>query len=351
MDKIDTSVPMLQENFPPARALMCVPQADPIVMSVRRPNPTSLSIPNNDTAISISTIEGTKKLPVEMFLKFINQMKPDLVLAPPDVPNLSPGLPGNNRARKMALRTEKWLLSTLQASSAPVIAPMLPGVSQLTQKEYLQVVQDNAHNIAGLSFWQLTDQLSDNPKNLIGPVLDLVKSCGLDRLMRFMAVDCLTPQAILDSVSGGYDLFQGDIATQFTDLGLALDITFPAPKETEIPLGFRDLWDDMYINDLGPLSESIESCVQAHHRAYINHLLKAKEMTAWVYLQMHNLHVLHQFFQGIRESIKNGSFEADHKQFVETYGSNDELLTQLSQLRQKNVGPTIKGHTSSKERF
>jgi queuine tRNA-ribosyltransferase len=42
-------------------------------------------------------------------------------------------------------------------------------------------------------------------------------------------------------------------------------------------------------------------------------------MLAWVLLQIHNHHVMDQFFAGVRTSIANGTFEADAEKFSKTY--------------------------------
>lgn len=42
-------------------------------------------------------------------------------------------------------------------------------------------------------------------------------------------------------------------------------------------------------------------------------------MLAWVLLQIHNLHVLDDFFAGIRSSIVKGTYEADVRAFDEAH--------------------------------
>lgn len=58
-----------------------------------------------------------------------------------------------------------------------------------------------------------------------------------------------------------------------------------------------------------------------HSRAYVRHLLTAKEMLAWTLLQLHNIHVMHDFFAGVRASIVNKTFEADCAAFEAAYAA------------------------------
>ena len=61
------------------------------------------------------------------------------------------------------------------------------------------------------------------------------------------------------------------------------------------PLGL-DLWSPTYATDLSPLREGCECyACGSHHRAYVRHLLDAKEMLGWVLLQIHNHHTLDVF--------------------------------------------------------
>jgi queuine tRNA-ribosyltransferase subunit QTRTD1 len=58
---------------------------------------------------------------------------------------------------------------------------------------------------------------------------------------------------------------------------------------------------------------------KVHSRAYINHLLQAKEMLGWVLLQVHNHAIMDAFFAGVRASIAAGTFEADKSAFEAYY--------------------------------
>ncbi|KAA8899742.1 hypothetical protein TRICI_006307 [Trichomonascus ciferrii] len=353
------------------RRLLGLPEDLPIVASPRRSSPVAVSVPNTNDAVSIMTSEGTKKMPLDAYLRFVKAFNPDVVLAPPDLPNLSPGgRPGGNRIRKMANRAEKWLDATLDFCTAtdtaactaapnwPVFAVVLPSVPDATQREYLAAVGERRRRISGLSFWGTEDYMrpatrqqqrdaSQKPEGDPANVAKAIAENGLEPLVRFYALGCATPQEVLDRVAQGMDLFQGDCCTQFTDAGIALDFSFPPPEAPEsddarLELG-SNLWDEKYATDMRRLSAT-STATGSHNRAYIHHLLKAREMTSWVLLQMNNVDVLSRFFAGIRTSIANGTFAQDHARFVAVYGDVASAKSFRDQYRGKSTGPTARGY-------
>ena len=59
-------------------------------------------------------------------------------------------------------------------------------------------------------------------------------------------------------------------------------------------------------------------------------------MLGWVLLQIHNHHILSEFFSSIRHSIRSGTFEIDCKEFSKVYES--ELPEKSGQ------GPRVRGY-------
>jgi queuine tRNA-ribosyltransferase len=69
--------------------------------------------------------------------------------------------------------------------------------------------------------------------------------------------------------------------------------------------------------------------------------LNAKEMLAWVLLQIHNHHVLNLFFEGVRKSLANDTFENDVRAFERTYQSHLPEKT--------GQGPRVRGYQYKSE--
>lgn len=346
MDKIDSTsnIPLMQQS---GRDLMCINDNQPFVLSPRRSAPRQAQT-NTDATLSIYTSEGVKSMPIDIYYKLVQSWQPDILFAVPDVAGVSPEeAPGSNRARKMAIRTEKWLAKAfeLENSNMDIFAAMLPAVGSQSQREYLQYLQDNKDRISGLTFWQAADITSKNPKTQIEPVLDLINQLQLESLPRYLTIDCTTPHQILNLVKQGYDMFQGGLTCHFTNLGIALDFTFPVnSKKNDNAVWGRNMWEDQYTSCMEKLSETVESPVK-YYKAYINHLLKAREMSAWVILQMHNLQVMDLFFKGIQNSLSEGTFEQDVEEFVKVYGTHEAMTEYLDKLNAASVGPTMKSYT------
>ncbi|KAI5303849.1 hypothetical protein KEM55_000341 [Ascosphaera atra] len=103
------------------------------------------------------------------------------------------------------------------------------------------------------------------------------------------------------------------------------------------------MWPDKHVADTNPLMKGCTcyTC-RTFHRAYIRHLLNAKEMLAWTLLHVHNLHVMDQFFASVRRSIARGTFEEDARTFAATYQS--EMPEQTGQ------GPRLRGYQFKTEK-
>jgi queuine tRNA-ribosyltransferase len=110
---------------------------------------------------------------------------------------------------------------------------------------------------------------------------------------------------ILEAVSMGVDMFDCITPTRFARNGSAFTMKGSIPIKAG---AFKE--------DTGPIEENC-SCYACKNfsKAYIRHLLNAKEILGVQLLTMHNIHRYMEFMRGIRDSIKKGCF-ADYKQSV-----------------------------------
>lgn len=261
-------------------------------------------------------------------------LNPDIAVALGDVPF---GVKlGHRRLEKMASRTERWvaeLAETLRNESAShsvaVFAPILP-IEIAQQSLYLdRLADDLLSDLSGLALYH-ADVLLDLPSRL-------------SHLPRLTLTNASGPHQLLDEISTGADLCAVPFIGAVTDAGIALGFTFPPPvaSDKRIPLGM-DMWDSKYSLDSSPLTDdcSCYAC-RTHHRAYIQHLLSAKEMLAWVLLQVHNHQVIDQFFAGVRQSIAADTFESDRALFSSRYESELPAKT--------GSGPRVRGYQFKSE--
>lgn len=264
--------------------------------------------------MSIYTSVGFGRLESEDFADAARKLNPDIVVGLGDI---SFGdKPGSRRMERMSSRTEQFMRRMVpdpdsdepNALRGKLFAPILP-IEKEQQASYLDLLVDQwTDRLAGLAIFDAAS-VAAIPEEL-------------QDLPRLSLSDPKTPQDILREISLGVDISTVPFVGAATDAGIALDFRFPPLPNTEItqqPLGL-DMWLLEHADSIEPLVKDCDcfACTR-HHRAYLQHLLSAKEMLAWVLLQIHNLRTLDRFFAGVRYSIANDSFEADVKAFTRTY--------------------------------
>ncbi|RKF57200.1 Queuine tRNA-ribosyltransferase accessory subunit 2 [Erysiphe neolycopersici] len=301
--------------------------------AVPAPNGTS------NSRISIYTSRGFQTLSNKDYISCSRTLCPDIVVSMADVSYGSK--PGKKRIAKMTNRTQNWLSEMLceNIQDLAIFAPILP-IDAPDQNEYLNFITDEvAEEISGIAFYD---------SNLL---LDLPITTNLTKIARLALDNPSSPLDILKRVSLGIDIFTVPFISSATDAGIALTFRFPKPLSVDenassentraIPLGI-DMWSPCHSTSLLPLSLECDcySC-KHHHRAYIQHLLSAKEMLGWVLLQIHNHHVFSNFFSLIRKSISQGHFDIEYQIFSNIYSS--ELPVKTGQ------GPRSRGYQYKSE--
>ena len=107
-----------------------------------------------------------------------------------------------------------------------------------------------------------------------------------------------TPTNILEAVERGVDFF---------------DCVYPARNgrhgHVYTNKGKLNLFNAKYETDASPIEEGCQCpACKYHSRAYIRHLLKAKEMLGMRLCVLHNLYFYNTMMEEIREAIENGNF-------------------------------------------
>jgi len=116
-----------------------------------------------------------------------------------------------------------------------------------------------------------------------------------------------TPGNILEAVSRGIDLF---------------DCVMPSRNARHGHLftweGVRNLHNQKYEKDLLPIDPACGCPVcRQHSRAYIRHLIQAKEILALRLCVMHNLYFYNNLMQKIRGALEEGTFPAFKERYVD----------------------------------
>ncbi|KAJ6256666.1 Queuine tRNA-ribosyltransferase accessory subunit [Drechslerella dactyloides] len=329
IEKAPQRVPPLYTWPGSLRDFISLPADNLLILAPRRSPAIACPKPNSDANVSILTSVGFRDLPVKDYVSAVVKLQPDIVVGVADVPNTE--TPGKTRVPKIPARTERWLdelvgrinagvsakenADTHAAKAAAdhrpaVFAPAL-ALDHTKQRLYIDYLVDNVEKLCGLVFTQ-TDYLVDLPGEL-------------QQLARFNTDVTSGPHEILDLIDRGVDMFNVNFTGLATDAGIALHFTFGGDSSAEGVLLEQmdlatDMWNDEFATDLSPLEDGCACyACRKHHKAYIQHCLAAKEMTAWVLLQLHNLNVVERFFTAVRESIEQGRWEGDKEAFEQRY--------------------------------
>ena len=268
-------------------------------------------------AISIVTSLGFGKLEHTDYVEAVQKLRPDIILGMGDV--LFGLKPGVKRKDLMGDRTLAWVKEMISAMEnqedgtprTALFAPILP-IEVEQQTYYLDALQDELRDsVSGLVLYDTT-------------TVDAVPE-NLRDLPRLSLGDATSPNNLLDAMALGIDVFTIPFINDSTDAGIALNFSFPAVRdpnlEGRLPLGV-DMWSSTFAHDISPLLTDCQcyTC-KNHHRAFVQHLLNAKEMLGWVLLQLHNHHIIEEFFAGARDSIHGGSFKSDRIMFEKSYAA------------------------------
>ena len=123
-----------------------------------------------------------------------------------------------------------------------------------------------------------------------------------------------TPSNILEAVEGGVDFF---------------DCVYPARNgrhgHVYTNKGKLNLFNAKYETDPSPIEEGCQCpACKYHSRAYIRHLLKAKEMLGMRLCVLHNLYFYNTMMEEIRYAIEAGNFAEYKAKKLEGFKENDK---------------------------
>lgn len=261
---------------------------------------------------------GFRALESKDYIEAVQKLKPDIVLGMGDV--ASGSTTSQRRLERMGDRTLTWTRELMDEinnkhSGSPgtlMFAPILP-IESNQQAFYLADLENELQrHLSGLVLYEM------------GSAVAVPES--LNHLPRLLIGELGSPHRLLDAISLGIDFFVIPFVSAATDAGIALDFAFPPPMDLAGLKGFLqlgiDMWSPIHSMDLSAVKLGCQcyTCTN-HHRAYLQHLLGAKEMLGWVLLQLHNHHILNEFFAGVRRSILERTFDDNRKLFTAVYKS------------------------------
>ena len=119
------------------------------------------------------------------------------------------------------------------------------------------------------------------------------------------------PSDIVGAVARGIDMFDCVLPTRSGRTAQAW-----------VRSGFLNLRNARYAEDIAPLDATCtcETC-RNHSRAYLHHLIKAKEILGSILLTWHNIHYYQTLMREMRDAIKGGTFENFQASFFDDQSS------------------------------
>jgi len=120
------------------------------------------------------------------------------------------------------------------------------------------------------------------------------------------------PEDLLCAVSHGVDMFDCVIPTRHARGGVAYSF------QGRMRISHRRYRRDMYPIDTYC---GCYTC-QNYSRAYIRHLLECDEVLGTTLMAIHNIYFLMELMRRAKAAIKEGRFDAYHKEFLSTYHKN-----------------------------
>jgi queuine tRNA-ribosyltransferase len=121
-----------------------------------------------------------------------------------------------------------------------------------------------------------------------------------------------TPEDLINGVLRGIDIFDCVLPTRLARHHSAFS-----------PEGRLNLMNATFAHDQRPVDETCDcyTC-KTFTRAYIRHLIVAKELLAGTLISIHNLRALIRLMKEIRVAITDGTFEALAPSMLERWANN-----------------------------
>ena len=157
--------------------------------------------------------------------------------------------------------------------------------------------------IGGLSVGETKQEMHDT--------LDVVTPLLPENKPRYL-MGVGTPEDLINGVLRGVDIFDCVLPTR-----LARHHSAFAPE------GRLNMMNATFARDERPMDGTCDCyACKTFTRAYIRHLIIAKELLAGTLISIHNLRALIRLMESIRSYIADGSFEARAPELLERWGNN-----------------------------
>ncbi len=210
-------------------------------------------------------------------------------------------------------RTHRWAERSLKAKTRldqALFGIVQGGVNPTLREEsakFIASLDTPGIAIGGLSVGETKDEMHTT--------LDVVTPILPENKPRYL-MGVGTPEDIINGVARGIDVFDCVLPTRLARHHSAFSSE-----------GRLNMMNATFARDERPVDETCDcyTC-QTFTRAYIRHLIVAKELLAGTLLSIHNLRALILLMEDIRTYIADGSFEARTPQLLNRWSNNAKRL-------------------------
>lgn len=222
--------------------------------------------------------------------------------------------PNDHAYTRLAMeRTHRWAERSLQArtrSDQALFGIVQGGVDMDLRAEsarFIASLDTPGIAIGGLSVGETKQEMHE----ALDVVIQLLPE---DKPRYLMGVG--TPEDLIDGVARGIDIFDCVLPTR-----LARHHSAFAPE------GRLNLMNASFARDQNPIDAGCDcyTC-RTFTRAYLRHLIVAKELLAGTLISIHNLRALMRLMEQIRHLIGNGTFEAHIPELLSLWSNNAKRI-------------------------
>ncbi|MBU4224978.1 MAG: tRNA-guanine transglycosylase, partial [Chloroflexi bacterium] len=223
-------------------------------------------------------------------------------------------------------RTHLWAERSLAAHTRPdqaLFGILQGGVDPHLRAQSAQFISSLPFAgiaIGGLSLGESKDEMH--------AMLDVVTDLLPESKPRYL-MGVGTPEDLIEGVRRGVDIFDCVLPTRLARHHAAFSSE-----------GRLNLMNAAFARDKRPIDETCAcyTC-QTFTRAYIRHLIAAKELLAGTLLSIHNLHTMINLMKDIRAAIVDGTFESRLPDWLEQWKGNAQRTLNIKDTKLHEGSP------------
>ena len=212
--------------------------------------------------------------------------------------------------REAMERTHRWADRSLKAHRHNLDAEKKQAIFGIVQGgRHEDLRRESARAIAALGFDGIGIGGSFSKEDMRSALRAAVRELPEELPRHFLGIG--EPGDILEGIANGMDLFDCVASTRIGRHG-----------SIYTKRGIIHLTGEKYKNDFGPLDPEVgtsDVLTSGFTRAYVAHLIRAKEITGSIICSMHNVGFILDLVHGARQAIFDGRFDDYRADFVRNY--------------------------------